>query len=179
MSITEHTSKAVIIITPPPRDGVDWNGTKWEIQIELHPDYSDDGFDEPIELIDCNTEKRIGLYPENAEELGRALLRAVEIRRAAVAKNDAEEFARSGIREDGWSEKPPIRPGTYWHWSGDGDDAPLPVFVLGGPHSTNGECFVSAGQLGLSSAIDCKDYGGWWKTNYVPSTPDLAKPKGG
>lgn len=97
MTTTESESQRMIVITPPPRVGVDWNDTRWQIIIDLDPEYADDDFDEPITLRDADGSWTVGLYPENAEEIGRALIRAAEIRRAAVAEKATE-------RKDGGGE---------------------------------------------------------------------------
>lgn len=72
--------------------------------------------------------------------------------------------------EPEWSQQPPVRSGTYWHWNGDYDSGPLPIFVMWS--GTNGKCFVSMGQLGLTHAIDCDEYGGWWKELLDPALPE-------
>lgn len=54
----------------------------------------------------------------------------------------------------------PVEQGWYWHWNGDEDCRPLPTSVLWS--GTTQSCFVSTGQLGLSRAIDCDKYGGYW-----------------
>jgi hypothetical protein len=89
--IRECVDKALIIVTPRPRCGVDWDGLKWEIVIHAHPEYADDGFDFPIELREGDSKEAIELFPENAEDLGRALIRAAEIRRKILA----DELARN------------------------------------------------------------------------------------
>lgn len=74
-----------------------------------------------------------------------------------------------------WTQTPPALQGEYWHWNGDEDSAPLPMFVLWS--GTSGKCFVSRGQLGIEHAIDCDEYGGWWLPLYAPPLPnDQAEP---
>jgi hypothetical protein len=68
-----------------------------------------------------------------------------------------------------WTQTPPTEQGTYWHWNGDDDSAPVPIFVL--YSGTSGKCFVSMGQLGMDHATDCDEYGGWWKPLPDPKTP--------
>ncbi len=68
-----------------------------------------------------------------------------------------------------WTQNPPTDQGTYWHWNGDIDCAPLPVFVLWS--GTTGKCFVSTGQLGITEPVDCDQYGGWWRPLYAPPLP--------
>lgn len=89
--VRECVDRALIIVTPHPRSGVDWDGTKWEIAINTHPEYASDDFDFPIELREGDSKEAIELFPENAEDLGRALIRAAQIRRKIVA----DEMARS------------------------------------------------------------------------------------
>lgn len=79
----------------------------------------------------------------------------------------AERYAPAPNR--GWSKTPPTVQDWYWNWSGNEDDAPLPVSVLFSG-STN-KCFVSCGQLGLTHAIDCDEYGGWWHPMIAPALP--------
>lgn len=71
----------------------------------------------------------------------------------------------------GWTQEPPTEQGTYWHWNGDRDSAPLPTFVM--YSGFTGKCFVSMGQLGLQHAVDCGDYGGWWKPLPDPKLPEV------
>lgn len=68
--------------------------------------------------------------------------------------------ASLGVPRTVWSKKPPTKQGLYWHWTGDLDARPIPLSVLWSG-STN-TCFVSAGQYGITQAIDCDKYGGLW-----------------
>ena len=68
-----------------------------------------------------------------------------------------------------WTESPPAEGGTYWHWNGDIDCAPLPMFVMWSGFS--GKCFVSMGQLGITEAVNCDEYGGWWMPLETPALP--------
>lgn len=70
-----------------------------------------------------------------------------------------------------WSKSPPTEQGWYWHWVGDPDCAPVPISVLWSG-STN-SCFVSAGQLGITHAIDCDKYGGWWTKMWAARIPEI------
>lgn len=54
----------------------------------------------------------------------------------------------------------PAEQGWYWHWNGDEECSPVPTSVLWS--GTTNKCFVSTGQLGLTRAIDCDKYGGFW-----------------
>lgn len=50
------------------------------------------------------------------------------------------------------------------------DDAPVVMYVL--YSGTTCKCFISAGQLGIKEAIDCDQYGGWWKYLNWPKLPE-------
>jgi hypothetical protein len=69
-----------------------------------------------------------------------------------------------------WVKTTPTVQGWYWHWNGDEDSAPSPLSVLWS--GTSGKCFVSMGQAGISEAVDCDVYGGWWLELKVPETPN-------
>lgn len=89
-------------------------------------------------------------------------------------KCDHCDAARSSLAPatgSAWTQNPPTEQGTYWHWNGDEDCAPLPMFVLWSGHT--GKCFVSMGQLGIEHAIDCDQYGGWWMPLYAPPLPNV------
>lgn len=72
----------------------------------------------------------------------------------------ATEIPFVAVSKHNWSRSLPIRPGHYWNWGGQpGVEADLVLVrrdpVLG--------CFsVSEGQLGLSKAVTCAQWGGWW-----------------
>jgi len=66
-----------------------------------------------------------------------------------------------------WSKEPPSRQGLYWHWSGDLDAGPIPLSVMWSGFS--GKCFVSIGQYGITQAIDCDEYGGYWQPAIEPA----------
>lgn len=68
-----------------------------------------------------------------------------------------------------WTQVPPSEQGEYWHWNGDIDCCPVPMFVLW--CGSTDKCFVSRGQLGIEHAIDCEEYGGWWKKMITPKVP--------
>jgi len=68
-----------------------------------------------------------------------------------------------------WSKSPPIEQGTYWHWNGHPDASPVPLFVL--YSGFNRKCFVSMGQLGITQAVNCDVYGGWWSRIVTPKPP--------
>lgn len=67
-----------------------------------------------------------------------------------------------------WTQEVPTEPGIYWHWNGDSDCAPVPLFVTFS--GSTGKHFVMAGQVGLAHAIDCDEYGGWWMRLHEPPT---------
>lgn len=60
---------------------------------------------------------------------------------------------------------------VYRH--GDPECGPLPISVA--YSGTNGNCFVTMGQLGINQAIDCNQYGGWWMPIYDPKLPSTKK----
>ena len=74
-----------------------------------------------------------------------------------------------------WSQQAPITQGWYWHWSGHPDDAPVPTCVLFS--GSTSQCFVSIGQLGITQAVWCADYGGWWLPINPPALPILGGPQ--
>lgn len=92
---------------------------------------------------------------------------AMQISTTAQDDMPGEEFIHGklveclrGLLTPRWTADVPVEQGWYWHWNGDVDCAPLPTSVL---HSgTTGKCFVTQGQLGLTSPIDCDQYGGFW-----------------
>lgn len=58
-----------------------------------------------------------------------------------------------------WTQSLPDRPGNYWNWGGPFGEADL-VQVR---RDTVAGCFsVSEGQLGLTKAVPCAQWGGWW-----------------
>lgn len=63
--------------------------TPWEVQVQTHPRYADDTLDEPITLRDGD-KINCAMDVLEAESVGKALLRAVEIRRKAVAEATAQ-----------------------------------------------------------------------------------------
>lgn len=75
--------------------------------------------------------------------------------------------ARQGVVPPQWSKEPPKAQGVYWHWSGDLDASPIPLSVLWSGSSN--KCFVSAGQYGITEAIDCDQYGGYWQVAIEPA----------
>lgn len=69
--------------------------------------------------------------------------------------------------EPTWSKTPPTAQGWYWHWNGDPGHQPIPTSVI--YSGTTGTCFVSIGQLGITEAIFCDKYGGYWMRMREPS----------
>ncbi len=80
------------------------------------------------------------------------------------------EADRAGKHRTRWTKNVPTKQGVYWHWSGSHDDAPLVVYVM--YSGTKKECFVSAGQLGLTKAVYCSEYGGLWANCIPPKLPE-------
>lgn len=127
-----------------------------------------------VKVIETHTGKEVSLYDS---------MRLVNVLGCALERNGLEGGPSGEIRAileqpyvpkpepeaDAWTQIPPTTQGTYWHWSGDKDSAPLPMFVLWS--GTSGKCFVSRGQLGIEHAIDCDQYGGWWKPLLHPAVP--------
>jgi hypothetical protein len=64
------------------------------------------------------------------------------------------------VSKNVWTRSLPERPGNYWNWGGQpGVEADL-VQVR---RDTVEGCFsVSEGQLGLTKAVTCAQWGGWW-----------------
>lgn len=87
--------------------------------------------------------------------------RAIAMRAALVAALSAAG--------GGWTQDLPKHQALYWHWSGDEDDAPIPLNVHWS--GTDNKTFVTAGQYGLTHAILCADYGGWWMPCPTPQPP--------
>ena len=72
-------------------------------------------------------------------------------------------------RRPDWTQEPPTEIGLYWHWHGDPDASPVPLNI--GFSGTSGKHFVMMGQYGLTRAIDCDEYGGWWLRLHEPPVP--------
>jgi hypothetical protein len=66
-----------------------------------------------------------------------------------------------------WTMEPPNQSGTYWHWSGDYDDAPFPLFI----GMSAGNSFVQWKQGGIEEPVDCNKFGGWWLELHDPTLP--------
>ena len=59
-----------------------------------------------------------------------------------------------------WTAKPPTEQGLYWHWNGNYENAPTGFSII--KSVTNGKCFISVGQYGITKPIYCEDYEGYW-----------------
>lgn len=81
---------------------------------------------------------------------------------------DAQAKAETVV--EAWTKEPPTESGEYWHWTGCPNSGPLPMFVS--RSGSTGKCFVTRGQLGLTEAIDCDEYGGWWLAMKSPALPE-------
>lgn len=68
-----------------------------------------------------------------------------------------------------WTKEPPTEQGWYWHWNGCLCCAPFPLSIIWSGFSQ--KCFVSIGNAGISRAIDCDEYGGWWMKVDEPPIP--------
>lgn len=90
-------------------------------------------------------------------------------------EQDERALARAWLAEHpagsppDWTREPPAVGGLYWNWNGDEDCSPVPLNVSGGGHG--GKAFVKMGQYGLTHAIDCDDFGGWWRPCPYPPLP--------
>jgi hypothetical protein len=70
-----------------------------------------------------------------------------------------------------WTAQPPESQGYFWHWNGVHGDSPMPTYVMFS--GTDESYFVTAGQLGLTRAIDVSEYGGLWLIDGI-ETPDTS-----
>jgi hypothetical protein len=89
--------------------------------------------------------------------------------RSALLGMLQQEMADDGECESPWSKDVPTEQGEYWHWDGDVDSRPLPLFVL--KSGADNKCFVARGQLGIKEVIDCDKFGGYWSK--LPEYPPL------
>ena len=113
------------------------------------------------------TELEVRLY-ETCRDADAQLPASELATRIVSAMSDAgNELQR--LRSVAWTQQPPTEQGWYWNWNGDADCAPLPHSVMWG--GLSGKCFVSRGQLGLTVAVDCDKYGGWWAPCEAPPIP--------
>ncbi len=64
-----------------------------------------------------------------------------------------------------WSRELPDQDGWWWHWDED-DSLPVPMSIK---HDCDDVFFSTAGQLGMSRAINCRTHGGVWMRLHVPS----------
>ncbi|CAB3733041.1 hypothetical protein LMG22037_05761 [Paraburkholderia phenoliruptrix] len=100
-----------------------------------------------------------GAKPGDSAEVdfGAGFSRGVQFGRA-TASADVPAFA--------WTKEPPSEQGRYWHWNGDLDARPVPLSVLWS--GSTKKCFVGIGQYGITTAIDCDVYGGYWQPVIEP-----------
>lgn len=81
----EVTLRQAILVTPNPCDRIDWSDTLYRVEVDTDPD--SEGLDFPILLTLANgniNPSSIHFEPEDAEAVGRALIRAAEMRRTAL-----------------------------------------------------------------------------------------------
>lgn len=91
---------------------------------------------------------------------------------------DTPPATDAGVVEERFTKDVPTEQGWYWHWNGDEECRPLPTSVLWSGCTKS--CFVSTGQLGLTQAVDCKEYGGYWLKMTEPwGAIDALRAKGG
>ncbi len=73
-----------------------------------------------------------------------------------------------------WKKTAPTKQGWYWHWNGDFDSGPFPMYVLWS--GTSNKCFVDARcSVGNELIIDCDKYGGQWREIPEPALPTKGK----
>lgn len=107
-------------------------------------------------------------------QIAREWLLAKHPQRFSGSRNEVEDLLTAFVRdcwpkELQWSQTPPSQSGFYWHWNGDEDSAVLPLTVM--YSGASGKCFVSIGQYGITEAVDCDQYGGWWAELKEPNAP--------
>ena len=67
---------------------------------------------------------------------------------------------------DFWSPATPKQTGWYFHWNGQENSPPIPTKVSYSQARKSSQ--VDAGQLGITKAISCADYGGLWAPLMIP-----------
>lgn len=91
-----------------------------------------------------------------------------------IASNKIAEAIRALLTAeqgaDGWTQDVPTEQGWYWHCH-DEKSVPFPLSILRDGAGKQ-KCFVAHDQAGLLRAIDCDEYGGWWKRILLPAPPD-------
>ena len=68
-----------------------------------------------------------------------------------------------------WTQNVPTESGSYWHWNGDADSAPIHIDIMWS--GTDGKSFAPMGQYGWTEAQDVDKLGGWWMVLVVPALP--------
>ena len=79
----------------------------------------------------------------------------------------SENILIAGIFSGRWTDRPPTEQGWYWHWNGDMEDSPFPLSIM--YSGTDEKCFVSIGNNGIDTAINCDEYGGYWQPLVEPN----------
>ncbi len=80
----EITMRIAILVKPKPCDRIQWDDVEYHVETDTDPAYPE--LDFPIKLyLGGSEEKAIEFEPGDAEAVGRALIRAAEIRRIAIA----------------------------------------------------------------------------------------------
>lgn len=91
-----------------------------------------------------------------------------------ITSNEIAEAIRALLTAeqgtDGWTQDVPTEQGWYWHCH-DEKSVPFPLSILRDGAGKQ-KCFVAHDQAGLLRAIDCDEYGGWWKRILLPAPPD-------
>lgn len=123
-------------------------------------------------MMQTYTLKMSGLTLEEAKELaenGSTFMWAKEGDDIVAYPSSHEHPAVISKEKEIWSATSPQEQGLYWHWSGSVDDAPIVLSVL--YSGSKKECFVSIGQYGITKAIFCSEYGGFWASCPQPELP--------
>ena len=68
-----------------------------------------------------------------------------------------------------WTQTVPTESGSYWHWNGDEDSAPIHINIMWS--GTDEKCFAPMGQYGWTEVQDVDKLAGWWMLLAVPSLP--------
>ncbi len=84
----------------------------------------------------------------------------------------------AAVVEAKWIEAGLIDEGDYWwHWNGDEDSAPVPVWLnaswIGSPGFNGCEYFAAPNQLGWTYPQKVTDMGGLWCKCIAPDVPDV------
>ena len=95
---TEDVGKVILRVMPSRTEPSDSDPYFYQVEIETDPRYSDDDAESSDDWLILSVEgapkeTSIRMTALDAERVGRALIRAAEIRRVAVAKGEAQKSA--------------------------------------------------------------------------------------